>query len=66
MKKALKDRVSTIRNKIEDLIQDLEERKEELEERDDPECKWAEEIEEIENLIEVLEQADYDLSDYEY
>jgi chromosome segregation ATPase len=66
MKQTFKNRVSTIRNKIEDLRWDLEQRIEELEERDDPEGKWAEEIEEIEALIEILDETDMNLSDYEY
>jgi chromosome segregation ATPase len=65
MKKTFKDRVSTIRNKIEDLMQDLQDRKDELEERDDPEGRWAEEIEEIDSLIELLDETWYNLSDYE-
>ncbi len=66
MKQTLKNRVATIRNKIEDLRWDLEQRVEELQDRDDPEGKWAEEIEEIEQLIEVLDEADMNLSEYEW
>lgn len=66
MKKTFKNRISTIRNKIEDLRWDLEQRVEELQDRDDPEGKWEEEIEEIEALIEILDEADMNLSDYEY
>ena len=61
----LKNKVETIRNKILDLIDDLQYRKDELEERDDWEGKWQEEIDEIEQLIEILEQAECDLCDYE-
>ena len=65
MKQSLKNKVTTIRNKIEDLILDLEERKDTLEERDDPECKWYEEIEEIENLCDILDQFNMDLEEFE-
>ena len=65
MKQSLKNKVGTIRNKILDLIDDLQDRKYELEERDDWEGKWQEEIDEIEQLIDVLEQAECDLCDYE-
>ena len=65
MKQTLKNKVGTIRNKIYDLIDDLQERKDELEERDDWEGKWQEEIEEIENLTYILEQAVEDLWEYE-
>lgn len=65
MKKTLKNKVATIRNKMYDLIDELTERRDELEERDDPEGKWEEEIEEIENLTYILEQAIDDLCEYE-
>ena len=65
MKKTLKNKVTTIRNKIYDLIDDLQERIIELEERDDWEGKTKEEIEEIEQLTYILEQAVEDLCEYE-
>lgn len=65
MKASLKNKVGTIRNKICELLEDLEERKYELEERDDPEGKWQEEIDEIDNLVYVLEMAESDLYEYE-
>ena len=65
MKQSLKNKVGTIRNKILDLIDDLQDRKYDLEERDDWEGKWQEEIDEIEQLIDILEQAECDLGDYE-
>lgn len=58
MKQTFKDQVSKIRDGVEDLIQDL---KNELNNIVDPEEK-----EEVESLIEVLENADRDLSEYEY
>lgn len=65
MKASLKNKVGTIRNKINDLLEELEERKCELEDRDDPEGRWQEEIDEIENLVYVLEIAESDLYDFE-
>ena len=65
MKASLKNKVGTIRNKISELVEDLEERQSELEERDDPEGKWQEEIDEIDNLVYVLEMAESDLYEYE-
>ena len=65
MKQTLKNKVETLRNKILDLIDDLQERKDELEERDDPDGKWEEEIDEITNLLDILEQAECELWDYE-
>ena len=66
MKQTLKNKVGTIRNKILDLIDDLNDRLDELQERDDPEGKWQEEMDEIEPLLEILDQAETDLSDYEW
>lgn len=65
MKKTLKNKVTTIRNKMYDLIDDLEERRCEIEDRDDPEGRYEEELEEIENLTYILEQAIDDLCEYE-
>ena len=58
-------RIATLKNKVEEIRWDLEERVFELQDRDDPEGKWQEEIEEIEQLMELLEQMEYDLADYE-
>jgi predicted nuclease with TOPRIM domain len=65
MKKTLKNKVTTIRNKMYDLIDELTERRYELEERDDQYGKYEEELEEIENLTYILEQAIDDLCEYE-
>ena len=64
MKANLKD-IEIFRIKINELLEDLEERKYELEERDDPDGKWQEEIDEIDNLVYVLEMAESDLYDFE-
>lgn len=66
MKQSLKNRVSTIRDKIDSLIDDLNDRRFELEERDDPEGKWQDEMDEIDNLVEALETMSCDLEEYEY
>lgn len=65
MKQALKNKVGTIRNKILDLIDDLNDRLDTLQERDDIEGIWQEEMDEIEQLINLLDQTECDLSDYE-
>lgn len=65
MKKTLSNKIAALRNKMLDIIDDLQERQCELEDRDDPEGRWEEEIEEIENVIAILEQAESDLWDYE-
>ena len=65
MKQTLKNKVGTIRNKILDLIDELNDRLDTLQERDDPEGIWQEEMDEIEQLIDLLDQTECDLSDYE-
>lgn len=66
MKQALKNKVGTIRSKIQSLIDDCQERIDELSWRDDPMGDWAEEISEIEQLVEYLEDVNLNLEDYEY
>lgn len=65
MKQSLKNKVATIRGKMLDLIDELQERVYELEWRDDPEGKWAEEISEIEQLIEYLDEANMNIEEFE-
>lgn len=65
MKQSLKNKVSTIRGKIQDLIDDLQERVDDLEWRDDPEGKWADEISEIEQLMEYLEEVNMNIEEFE-
>ena len=65
MKQNLKKKVSTIRDKMLSLIDDLNDRIYELEERDDPDGVWQEEIDEISEMIEMLEQQECDLSYYD-
>ena len=65
MKQSLRNKVSTIRGKILDLIDDLQERVDELEWRDDPEGKWADEISEIEQLMEYLDEANMNIEEFE-
>ena len=65
MKKTLKNKVSTIRNKVLELVDDLYDRKYDLEERDDPDGVWQEEMDEIDQLIDILDQVECDLGDYE-
>lgn len=66
MKQTLKKKVGTIRDKMMSLIDDLQERMDELSERDDPEGIWQEEMDEIEKLIEVLDEASCNLDEYEF
>ena len=65
MKQTLKNKVSKIREKILDLIDELQERIEELEWRDDPDGRWADEISEIEQLDEYLQETVCNLEEFE-
>ena len=65
MKKTLVNKLSTIRNKVMELVDDLNARKDELQDRDDPEGKWEEEINQIDELVEVLEQFDWDTCNFD-
>jgi hypothetical protein len=65
MKKTLVNKLSTIRNKVMELVDDLNDRKDELQDRDDPEGKWEEEINQIDELVEVLEQFDWDTCNFD-